>query len=138
MKGRGFAEVATVVSDIDRSTRFYVDVLGYEAISEDVFVPPEGAQLIKVGPDNYLGLWEPGVWTSDFLDESFADYYGNQIGQAHLVMAVDQSEVSEVADRLTAAGYRIAGPMPHGDGSLHLYVSDPDGHAIEFWGRSDQ
>lgn len=44
MKGRGFAEAAIVVSDIDRSAWFYVDVLEYEAISADVFVPPEGAQ----------------------------------------------------------------------------------------------
>ncbi|MDA1280344.1 MAG: VOC family protein [Chloroflexi bacterium] len=137
MNGRGFAEVAIVVSDIERSTRFYVDVLGYEVFSADNFVPPRGARLIKVGADSILGLWEPGVWFSDYLGESFAGYFGSQIGQAHLVMGIDQADVATTAERLTAAGYEIAGPMPHGDGSLHLYVTDPDGHAIEFWGKSD-
>ncbi len=137
MNARGYAEVAIVISDIERSTQFYVDVLGYEVFSPPNFVPPRGARLIKVGPDNVLGLWEPGVWMSDYLDESFADHFGNQIGQAHLVMAVDQDDVPGIAERLTSAGYRVAGPMPHGDGSLHLYVSDPDGHAIEFWGKAD-
>ena len=40
----------------------------------------------------------------------------------------------KIAEKLQEAGYKIDGPMPHGDGSLHLYVSDPDNHAIEFWG----
>ena len=137
MNARGYAEVAIVVSDIEQSIKFYVDVLGYEVFSAPNFTPPQGAQLIRVGPDHVLGLWEPGVWMSNFLDEDFADYFGGRIGQAHLVMAVDQDDVPGIAERLTSAGYRVAGPMPHGDGSLHLYVSDPDGHAIEFWGKTD-
>ena len=93
--------------------------------------------MFRGGPDYGRGLLVPGCWISNFLDEDFADYFGGRIGQAHLVMAVDQDDVTGIAERLTSAGYRVAGPMPHGDGSLHLYVSDPDGHAIEFWGKTD-
>ncbi|MCH8236405.1 MAG: hypothetical protein IIC29_09820, partial [Chloroflexi bacterium] len=93
MHARGYAEVAIVISDIEQSIKFYVDILGYEVFSPPNFVPPQGARLIKVGPDHVLGLWEPGVWGSDYLDESFDGHFGTQIGQAHLVMAVDQDDV---------------------------------------------
>ncbi len=114
-------------------------ILGYSGTGKSValkhivgLLEPDSGQ---VEPDHYLGLWEPGVWKSDYLDGSYGDYFGKNVGQAHLVMAVHQDDVQALAGRLTAAGYEIVGPMPHGDGSLHLYVSDPDGHAIEFWGK---
>ncbi len=135
MRSLGYAEVAIVVQDVARATRFYVDVVGYTEARFETYSPPAGSRIIQVGPDHYLGLWEPGVWKSDYLEGSYGDYFGKNVGQAHLVMAVHQDDVQALAGRLTAAGYEIAGPMPHGDGSLHLYVSDPDGHAIEFWGK---
>lgn len=135
MRSLGFAEVAIVVNDVAASKTFYVDLLGYTEAHFDTYTPPVGSTIIQVGPDHFLGLWEPGIWSSDYLDGSYGDYFGNNIGQSHLVMAIAQDEVQPLADRLTGAGLPIAGPMPHGDGSLHLYISDPDGHAIEFWGK---
>ena len=122
------------MKNVEISRKFYVDLLGYTAVQFDGYTPPPVGQIIQVGPDHFFGLWEPGIWTSDFLN-SPGDYFGNNIGQAHLVMAIAQDEVQPLADRLTAAGLPISGPMPHGDRSMHLYVSDPDGHAIEFWGK---
>ena len=136
MRALGYAEVAIVVQDVVRSAEFYVGLIGYTEAHFDTYTPPSGSRIIQVGPDHFLGLWEPGVWSSDYLEGAYGDYFGNNVGQAHLVMAIAQDEVQPLADRLTAAGYATAGPMPHGDGSLHLYVSDPDGHAIEFWGKS--
>ena len=53
---RQIAEVALVVTDLDRSARFYHEVLGL-AIWE------RGAQNATMRLANgFLGLWLPGVW----------------------------------------------------------------------------
>ena len=49
------------------------------------------------------------------------------------MFAVHQDDVAKIPERLTDAGFEVDGSMPHGDGSMRLYVSDPDNHAIEFW-----
>lgn len=130
----GLAELAIVVSDLSRSKQFYIDLLGFEQTEHDF---GERACILKIGDNRFMGLWEPGEWTSDFLSpERSARYFGNEVAPTHPVIAVHQDDVQLIADRLTQAGYEIDGPMPHGDGSPHLYVSDPDNHAIEFWGWS--
>ena len=128
----GIAELAIVVSNLKRAERFYVDILGFERTEHDV---GERARILKIGEDRYLGLWEPGAWKSDFLSpDRSASYFGNHVAPTHPVFAVHQDDVPAIAQRLLEAGYDIDGPMEHGDGSLHLYVSDPDNHAVEFWG----
>ena len=128
----GIAELAIVVSDLKRSLEFYVDILGLEPTEHDV---GEHARILQMGERRFLGLWEPGEWKSDFLSpERSGSYFGNQVVPTHPVIAVHQEDVPDLARRLQDAGYAVDGPMPHGDGSLHLYVSDPDNHAIEFWG----
>lgn len=128
----GVAELAIVVSNLRRSRQFYIDVVGFEPTEIDV---GERACILKISDKHYLGLWEPGVWKSDYLSpERNASYFGNQLGPVHPVFAIDQRDMPILAQRLQDAGYRTDGPMPHSDGALHLYVSDPDNHAIEFWG----
>ncbi len=128
----GIAELAIVISNLERAKAFYVGLLGFEESEHDV---GEGACILRIGENRFMGLWEPGVWKSDFLaPERSARYFGNEVAPTHPVFAVHQDDVPAIADRLSKAGYEIDGPMPHGDGSLHLYVSDPDNHAIEFWG----
>ncbi len=128
----GIAELAIVVSSLERAKAFYVGLLGFEESEHDV---GDGACILRIGENRFMGLWEPGVWKSDFLaPERSARYFGNEVAPTHPVFAVHQDDVAAIADRLRGAGYEIDGPMPHGDGSLHLYVSDPDKHAIEFWG----
>ena len=78
-----------------------------------------------------MSRWGTGAaWGFGSRASGRASYFGNEVAPTHPVIAVHQDDVKDLAD----AGYRIDGPMPHGDGSLHLYVSDPDNHAIEFWG----
>ena len=128
----GIAELAIVISNLERAKAFYVGLLGFEESGHDVGA---GGCILRIGENRFMGLWEPGVWKSDFLSpERGARYFGNEVAPTHPVFAVHQDDVSAIADRLRDAGYEIDGPMPHGDGSLHLYVSDPDNHAIEFWG----
>ncbi len=128
----GVIEAAIIVKDVKRALKFYMDVVGFEKSKHDA--GPRAA-IVKIGPRHFMGLWEPGVWTSNYLSpERNHEYFGHKPGQCHLVFGVHRDDVSALAGRLTEAGYKVDGPMPHGDGSPHLYVSDPDGHAVEFWG----
>ena len=128
----GIAELAIVVSNIQKAKEFYVDLLGFETTDHDF---GNQSAILKIGENRFLGLWEPGAWTSDFLSpERTAAYFGNEVAPTHPVFAIHRDDVQDLEQQRTDAGYSIDGPMPHGDGSLHLYVSDPDNHAIEFWG----
>ena len=110
------------VSDVERSVRFYRDVLGFE-----VKTRYPNAAFLKIpgsADDHHLGLFEqtgvPGP------DEGVARMYHSAW------------EVGEIADlvrarqRLTAAG-ALVGSSDHGV-SLSLYAKDPDGLEFEvFW-----
>ncbi len=135
MKSLGYAEIAIVINDIQRAADFYIDVVGYEDSGVDV---GKGARIIKVGPDNFLGLWEPNVWGSDRpgFGMSYGQEFRSKVAQVHLVFAIHESEIEPLKKRLNDAGYPTHGPETHGDGSLHLYANDPDNHPMEWWGKS--
>ena len=132
----GIAELAILVSDIERAKEFSIGLLGFEATDYEF---GKGSAIVKIGENRYLGLWEPGEWRSDVLSPERSDaYFGNTVAPTHPVFAVHQDYVAKIPERLTDAGFEVDGPLPHGDGSMRLYVSDPDNHAIEFWGRSPE
>jgi catechol-2,3-dioxygenase len=110
------------VSDVERSERFYRDVLGFEVkrrYPNAVFLKIAGSP-----DDHHLGLFEQrGV---DPPDETVARMYHSAW------------EVAEIADlararhRLIEAG-ALVGSSNHGV-SLSLYAKDPDGLEFEiFW-----
>lgn len=110
------------VSDVDRSVRFYRDVLGFEIKRR---YPNAAFMTIPGNPDDHhLGLFEqPGVAPPD---EGVARMYHSAW------------EVGEITD-LVSARQRLAeanalvGMSDHGV-SLSLYAKDPDGLEFEiFW-----
>ena len=54
------AEVALVVSDLERSHRFYHEVLGLQEFQYPALRPGAGATFHLA--NGYLGLWLPGEW----------------------------------------------------------------------------
>lgn len=130
----GIVEAAIIVANVKRASDFYVGLVGFERTKHDV---GQRGAILKIGTDRYMGLWEPGAWFSNYLSKvRNAEYFGHRPGQYHLVFGIHRDDVPALADRLRKAGHHVDGPMPHGDGSPHLYVTDPDGHAVEFWGLS--
>jgi catechol-2,3-dioxygenase len=110
------------VSDVERSVRFYRDVLGFEVKSQS----PRGAFLRIPGSadDHHLGLFEQtGVAPPS---ERVARMYHSAW------------EVAEITDLVRARGRLIeagalVGSSDHGV-SLSLYAKDPDGLEFEvFW-----
>ena len=110
------------VSDLERSVRFYRDVLGFEVKSHS----PRGAFLRIPGSsdDHHLGLFaQPGAAPPS---ERVARMY-------HAAWEVAEiTDLARARQRLTEAG-ALVGSSDHGV-SLSLYAKDPDGLEFElFW-----
>ena len=110
------------VSSVERSARFYCDVLGFEAKS----MGPRAAFLKIPGSadDHHLGLFEqPGVGAPD---ERAARMY-------HAAWEVGElTDLARARRRLIEVG-SLVGQSDHGV-SLSLYAKDPDGLEFElFW-----
>jgi catechol-2,3-dioxygenase len=110
------------ISDVERSVRFYVDVLGFEVTARY----PNAAFLKIPGTadDHHLGLFEqPQVAPPS---ERVARMYHS----AWEVGAI--TDLVRARERLVAAG-ALVGASDHGV-SLSLYAKDPDGLEFEvFW-----
>ena len=111
------------VSDLERSLRFYRDVLGFEP----GLMMGNRAAFLRIpgsGNDHDLGLFEqPGVGPPA---EGVARMY-------HAAWELGEiTDLVRARDRLTAAG-ALVGAADHGT-SLSLYGKDPDGLEFEvFW-----
>jgi len=110
------------VSDVERSVRFYRDVLGFE-----VKVRYPNAAFLRIsgsGDDHNLGLFEQrGVPPPH---EGVARMYHSAWEVAEL------TDLVRARTRLTEAG-ALVGSSDHGV-SLSLYAKDPDGLEFEiFW-----
>jgi catechol-2,3-dioxygenase len=110
------------VSDVERSVRFYCDVVGFEVKRRY----PQAAFLKVPGSpeDHHLGLFEqPGLQPPD---EGVARMYH----AAWEVGALD--DLARARQRLSQA-QALVGSSDHGV-SLSLYAKDPDGLEFElFW-----
>jgi len=110
------------VSSVERSARFYCDVLGFEAKT----LGPRAAflRIPGSGDDHHLGLFEqPGVGAPD---ERAARMY-------HAAWEVGElTDLARARRRLIEVG-SLVGQSDHGV-SLSLYAKDPDGLEFElFW-----
>ena len=110
------------VSDVERSVRFYCDVLGFEVKRR---YPTAAFLKIPGTPDDHhLGLFEqPGVAQPD---ERVARIY-------HAAWEVGElTDLARARQRLVEAR-ALVGASDHG-ASLSLYAKDPDGLEFElFW-----
>jgi lactoylglutathione lyase len=113
------------VGDLDRSLRFYCDVLGMQLLRRKDY--PDGRftlAFVGYGPEATETVVE---LTHNWDTERYE--LGNAFG--HLAIGVD--DVYQACAALRAKGARIVrepGPMKHG-GSEIAFVEDPDGYRIE-------
>ena len=129
---KGFAEIAIVVSDLEKAKAFYGDLL---EIPVAAYQPGQHITL-KLGDNQYMGLWLPGKWHSNYLtSEEIQTYAGKCDGRFHFVFEVDPPDVDRLCRKLVEAGVKVYGPVLHADGAPHAYFNDPDQHAVELWGR---
>lgn len=114
--------VTLAVSDLERSTRFYRDVMGFEQTSSSEAV--SGFRLGAIG----LDLIDRQV----LLDETRLEAFPPPPGPVTLVLRVTREEVDTYMQRLEAAGVRVVAPAEDKPlGPRIGYAADPDGHLWE-------
>lgn len=120
------------VGDLDRSIRFYTDVLGMKLLRRKDY--PDGKftlAFVGYGPETEHAVVELTYnWGVDKYD------LGNGFG--HIALEVDDAykaceDIKKRGGRVT----REAGPMKHGS-TVIAFVEDPDGYKIELIQRGTQ
>ena len=118
------------VGDLDRSIRFYTDVLGMKVLRRRDY--PDGKFTLA-----FVGYGDEADHTVLELTHNWdTPSYDLGNGFGHLAVAVP--DAYKACEDVTAKGGKVtrpAGPMKHG-GSEIAFVEDPDGYKIEFIQRS--
>ena len=144
--------VGVTVSDMDRALAFYRDLLGLRVIADATVAGPEVAEL--------LGLEVPVQLRIADLDSGDGRivellqylqprgrriaYESSDVATAHIAFTVD--DLAAVRERLSNAGATIVSHRPitisepggSFDGSICLYVRDPDGAILELVQRPSE
>lgn len=128
MQVKELGHLVLYVRDLERSRRFYRDLLGWQELA----APGGGlrfpAAAFSSGRTHHeLLLIEVG--------ESAAPIpRGQRVGLYHFGLKVGESdaELRAARDQLMAAGARVVGSADHGV-THSLYIEDPDGNEIELY-----
>ena len=114
------------VGDLDRSIRFYTEVLGMQLLRRKDY--PDGKfTLAFVG----YGSEEDGA-VIELTHNWGVDHY--ELGTAFGHIAVAVPDVAGACEKVRGLGGKVtraAGPMKFGGGVI-AFVEDPDGYKIEF------
>jgi catechol 2,3-dioxygenase-like lactoylglutathione lyase family enzyme len=110
--------VAIHVKDVEKSRRFYCEVLRLEPIPRPAFTFP--GEWFRLGTKQELHL------IGDRGDPVFSHNQGN-----HFALQVDDLDAWEQHFRAVAAEHLPRKRRP--DGALQLFLRDPDDHVIELF-----
>lgn len=121
--------IAIPVRDLQRNQDFYVAVLGLKF--KTTRRNPDGSprQTYVLAGENIIGLHLPGINARP--SSSSAPRIG---------VSVSRHRLSELQEKLKAAGHPFRGPVEHGEDTLlaqSIYLDDPDGNHLEFCIRRD-
>lgn len=127
---RQIAEVALVVTDLERSERFYTEVLGLP-----VYMREPGRMVTVRLANGFLGLWRPGAWEIP-RSERHAPIRLEGGGRGHIVFYIDLADADAALANLQRHGVPYYGPRVKEGGEVHIDFEDPDGHMLEYWARA--
>jgi len=118
---RGLHHTALISSDVERTVRFYQDVLGFPLteLIENRDYPGSSHFFFDIGNGNLLAFFDfPGLDVGPY-----AEVLG---GLHHVAISVDPDRWHGLVERLTAAG--VAHEVHSG---VSVYFRDPDGARLE-------
>jgi len=114
------------VGDMDRSVKFYTDVLGMKML-RSTDRPEQKYSLAFVGYDT-----EDNTAVLELTYNYGADNY--DLGTAYGHIAIEVDDAAKTCDAVRAKGGKVtreAGPVKGGT-TVIAFVEDPDGYKIEF------
>jgi catechol-2,3-dioxygenase len=123
MKVKQLAHIVLRVRDVEKSKRWYADVLGLKVMAE---FPGRMAFLSSRDDVSHeLGLMQ--------ISPDAPGPEQNRVGMYHAGWQLESLEdVVNLKSRLEAKGVNVVGVGDHGI-SIGIYVTDPDGNELEFF-----
>lgn len=128
----GVGEVVLRVADIRRSIEFYRDVLGFPLIR----VLHESIAFMRVadgvaGHTQIIGLFDH-KWVSSRARHSWQGFAPEASTFHHFAVEIALDQYERVLHYLTERGLQPNTAIHGWIGWRSIYVSDPDGHTVEF------
>jgi catechol-2,3-dioxygenase len=126
MQVKELGHLVLYVRDLERSRRFYRDLLGWKEIPGEQLGFPAAA--FSSGRTHHeLLLIEVG-------DNAAPIPRGRRVGMYHFGLKIGETdaELRDARDQLVAAGARLVGTADHVV-THSLYIEDPDGNEIELY-----
>jgi catechol 2,3-dioxygenase-like lactoylglutathione lyase family enzyme len=123
-----------VVSDLERSRRFYGESLAFEEVPRPANFQFAGAWF-RFGETEIHLLAEPDATGGAGVVDPGP---GAAVGlTSHLAFEVD--DLDAACARLAENGVElVGGPMPRGDGVTQVFFRDPDGYVLELFEWTDE
>jgi catechol 2,3-dioxygenase-like lactoylglutathione lyase family enzyme len=115
----GINHVVLHVTDVERSKRFYIDVLGFEDRNISGGPPTMRASFLRCG---IQGL--------DLFEVSGEAHGGQEMN--HMALNVAAEDLDQLVARLFEAGVDASERTPRNS----VFISDPDGHRLEMLPRT--
>ena len=118
---RGVHHVALLSSNVERTIRFYQDVLGFPLtdLFENRDYPGSNHFFFDIGNGNLLAFF-------DFPDLPLGDYAEVLGGLHHIAISVEPDQWQAARERLEAIGVKV-----HEESGASIYFNDPDGARLE-------
>ena len=114
--------VHLTVKNIEKSLKFYKDILGFE-VQQHL----GGAVFLSAGGyHHHIGL---NIWGSEYARQPEE----GQIGLYHFaILYPSRKELAKAMKKIIEAGYQLTGSADHGV-SEAVYLKDPDGNGLELY-----
>jgi catechol 2,3-dioxygenase-like lactoylglutathione lyase family enzyme len=127
-------ETALYVEDLERSARFYQQVLGFGSVEGTTLEMATESRVLRplqIPGGQVLLLFLKGSTTTTAVLSGGTIPPHDGSGRLHLAFAISAAELVGWRERLQAHGVAIEGEMAWPRGGTSLYFRDPDGHLVE-------
>lgn len=113
MSASSFSHLLIHVRQLERTRRFYEDLLGLEILVEE---------------PGYLRLGGGGGFAIDVEERA-----ASEIGAPGIELVLRVPDVDAAAERLREAGLGVTAPADQPSGGRHAWLHDPDGYRLSIY-----